>query len=260
MPDSHLEIVEEVVVAGGLSKRHRSRAGLKRLPDGELFAAYRVGWDMFEQPHGAVVGTWSRDGGLTWEEPLPLLAEPGWDWFGAQRLLQSSAGELVMLAGRSRWSGDDFSTVSVRSEDGGRTWHDVGPEIQLFPLDSEPYGRGANEIAPGGRMLMGFHGRHGNDESTSAAVARSADRGRTWTDRGIIARQPGLDFREPDLLCLDDGRLLSVMRTDSPRTCPTSPTPTTTAAPGRRRFPPDSTATGPGCFDSAAVSPAFIGT
>ena len=147
LPAPELEVVEEVVVAGGLGRRHRSRAGLQRLSDGTLFAAYRVGWDMFAEPHGAVVGTWSQDGGLTWEEPLPLLAEPGWDWFGAQRLAQLPGGVLLMLAGRARWQGGDFATVTILSDDGGRTWEGVGPEIQVFPLDSEPYGTGVRGAA-----------------------------------------------------------------------------------------------------------------
>ena len=73
-----LAITGEVVVAGGGSKRHRSRAGAAVLADGSLFVAYRVGRNMFQEAHGAVVATRSADGGATWEEPTPLLAEPGW--------------------------------------------------------------------------------------------------------------------------------------------------------------------------------------
>ena len=138
-----LAITGEVVVAGGGTKRHRSRAGAAVLADGSLFVAYRVGRNMFEESHGAVVATRSADGGDTWEEPAPLLAEPSWDWFGAQRLLQLDDGMLLMLAGKARWNSDRFHTYAVRSSDGGRTWDPPGPEIRVFASFSEPYGQGA---------------------------------------------------------------------------------------------------------------------
>ena len=48
MKDAPIEIVDEVVIAGGSPRRHRSRAGLQLLQSGELFVAFRVGWDMWE--------------------------------------------------------------------------------------------------------------------------------------------------------------------------------------------------------------------
>ena len=154
-----LAIVGEVVVAGGGSKRHRSRAGAAVLADGNLFVAYRVGRNMFQEAHGAVVVTRSADGGQTWEEPAPLLAQPGWDWFGAQRLLQLDDGTLLMLAGKARWNSDRFHTYAVRSSDGGRTWDPPGPEIRVFAAFSEPYGRGVVRGLPGGPPGAGIPGQ-----------------------------------------------------------------------------------------------------
>ena len=54
--------------------------GLPCSPTAAFFAACRVGRDIFQEPHGALVAARSADGGQTWEEPAPLLAEPGWDW------------------------------------------------------------------------------------------------------------------------------------------------------------------------------------
>lgn len=116
-----LEIADEIVIAGSQSHRHRSRAGIISLPNEELFVAYRVGWDMFNISHGAIVGTWSKDEGRTWEEPMPLIAEPGWAWLGAQRILQLSDQSLVMLLQKSNWDNGRFTIYSTRSSDGGRT-------------------------------------------------------------------------------------------------------------------------------------------
>ena len=211
-----LAIVGEVVVAGGGSKRHRSRAGAAVLADGNLFVAYRVGRNMFQEAHGAVVVTRSADGGQTWEEPAPLLAQPGWDWFGAQRLLQLDDGTLLMLAGKARWNSDRFHTYAVRSSDGGRTWDPPGPEIRVFAAFSEPYGRGVVRGLPEGRLLLGFQGSDTPGEPNLAAVAFSRDRGATWSERVLLSDDATLELREPDTLPLPDGRLLTVLRTDAP--------------------------------------------
>ena len=211
-----LAITGEVVVAGGGTKRHRSRAGAAVLADGSLFVAYRVGRNMFEESHGAVVATRSADGGDTWEEPAPLLAEPSWDWFGAQRLLQLDDGMLLMLAGKARWNSDRFHTYAVRSSDGGRTWDPLGPEIRVFASFSEPYGQGAVRGLPEGRLLLGFQGSDTPGEPNLAAVAFSRDRGATWSERVLLSDDAALELREPDTLPLPDGRLLTVLRTDAP--------------------------------------------
>ena len=212
--DAPVAIVDEVLIAGGAGPRHRSRAGVALLPDGQLFVPFRVGWDMFGKPHGAVVGTWSADGGRSWEEPLPLCAEPGWDWFGAQRLLQLADGSLAMLAGRARWNTELFFTHATRSQDGGRTWAESGPAIAPFAIASEPYGGGI--ALPDGKLVMGYHGQCASWASASAGVAFSPDGGMTWSGLTLIAADSELALREPDLLMLGDGRLLAVIRTDTP--------------------------------------------
>ena len=171
---------------------------------------------MFDIPHGGVVGTWSRDGGHTWEEFLPIVAEPGWDWFGAQRLLRLGDGTLLMLVGKARWNTDLFLTFSSRSRDGGRTWEEIGPEINMFRVGSEPYGQGITQGLSGNRLMLGFQGADGKDALGKVGAAFSSDEGRTWTDLTVIASEPGIHFREADLLRLSDGRILTVIRTDEP--------------------------------------------
>ena len=212
-PNAVLSVTGEVVVAGGGSRRHRSRAGAAVLADGSLFVAYRVGRTMFQESHGAVVATRSADGGTTWEEPTPLLAEPGWDWFGAQRLLQLDDGTLLMLAGKARWNSDRFHTYAIRSSDGGRTWDPPGPEIRVFAAFSEPYGRGVVRGLPDGRLLLGFQGTDTPGEPNLAAIAFSRDRGDSWSERVVLSHDATLELREPDTLT--DGRLLTVLRSDA---------------------------------------------
>ena len=211
-----LEIIEKVVIAGGPEKRHRSRAGLQLLPSGELYVAYRIGWSMFDIPHGGVVGTWSKDGGHTWEEPQPLIAEPGWDWFGALRLLQLTDGTLLMLLGKTRWGTGHFFTFATLSRDGGRSWEEMGQDIKVYGDWSEPYGSGITQGLSDGRLMMGFQGAHEKDTASMVGVAYSSDEGKTWSDLVIVASDPELYFRETELLRLRDGRILAAIRTDKP--------------------------------------------
>ena len=216
MTDKPIEVLNTVVIAGGPPKRHRSRAGLQQLQNGELFVAFRVGFDMFDIPHGAVVGTWSGDGGNTWEGSMPLVAEPGWDWFGAQRLLRLADGSLLMLVGKAQWNTNRFLTFSSRSTDGGRTWEELGPEINMFKFFSEPYGQGITQGLSGNQLMLGFQGADGKDQPEKVGAAYSFDEGRTWKNLAVIASEPGINFREADLLRLHDGRILTIIRTDEP--------------------------------------------
>ena len=216
MNDEPIKIVDEVVIAGDPPKRHRSRAGLQRLQSGELFVAFRVGWDMFDISHGGLVGTWSTDGGHTWDESLPLAAEPSWDWFGAQRLLRLADDTLLMLLGKARWKTDVFLTFSSRSTDGGRTWEEIGPQINVLKVGSEPFGQGITQGLSGNRLMLGFQGADEKGAPSKVVAAISSNAGTTWTDLAVIAAEPGLHFREADLLRLNDGRILSVTRTDEP--------------------------------------------
>ena len=164
----------------------------------DVFAAFRVGWDMFDIPHGGVVGTWSGDDGNTWDEPLPLIFEPGWDWFGAQRMLQLSDGNLLMLLGKARWNTDLFFTFSTRSGDGGRTWEEIGLDIKMFNIGSEPYGQGIAGEPAAGRLMLAFQGADEENTPARVGVAFSSDEGRTWSELVIIASESGLSFREAD--------------------------------------------------------------
>jgi hypothetical protein len=211
-----LEIFEEVVVAGGASSRHRSRAAVQRLPNGELLVAYRVGWDMFQpdRDHGAVVTTRSIDGGNTWDEAMPVAAEPGWDWFGAQRLLQLSDGTLLMFLGKAQWGANAMHSYCVHSTDGGRLWSPLGPDIKLLRAWTEPYGQGMAHELSDGRLMMGFQGADSPDAPSRLIVAFSEDRGMTWSDPVDVASDPTLKFREVEMLKLANGRFLTVIRTD----------------------------------------------
>jgi len=62
--------------------------------------------------------------------------------------------------------------------------------------------------------IYGYYGKHRASRNSfyGAAVIRSKDQGRTWGHVSIISASSPSDRCEPDLMELDDGRLLCVMR------------------------------------------------
>jgi len=216
MKKDPIEIIDEVVIAGGPYKRHRSRAGLQCLPDGELIVTYRIGWDMFNFSHGAIVGTWSQDGGHIWEEPMALIAEPGWAWLGAQRILQMSDGQLIMLLQKSNFDTGRFTIFPTFSSDHGRTWERIGSAIHVFKNWNEPSGQGITQGLPDNNIMIAFQGADIKDAPSEVSVAVSVDNGASWNKISVIASNSKLNFREADLLRLRDGRLIATIRTDDP--------------------------------------------
>lgn len=246
VPDSPIAILEEVVIAGGKIKRHRSLPGAQCLRDGEVLVAFRSGTDKFVTDDGAVMLVRSMDNGRTWSDPLALLAEPGWDCHGSGRLVQLDNETLLMLVGKARWLRDQIDTIDVlqthatvhpagtmpstgrggetrreflchviRSRDGGHTWSGLGPSIKLFQAWTEPYARRAVKLSDG-RLMIGFHGSDRIDTPTCSGVAFSQDSGETWADFVPIARAPEIHFYEVELLKLASGAILALIRTNYP--------------------------------------------
>ena len=110
---------------------------------------------------------------------------------------------LVMLAGKARWGTDQFLTFSMRSSDGGRTWGCLGPPIEVFRCSTEPYGQGLMQPFPREILALGFQGSDEPEANAADAIAFSADAGKTWSDRVVIAADDGIDFREPALIRTD---------------------------------------------------------
>ena len=107
----------------------------------------------------------------------------------------------------------------VKSTDGGETW------TQPIPVNVRPLKHGGCRLGcwqlPNGSLLMGLYGRihgyeeEGEGESTRSALMRSDDGGDNWEYFSTLAYDPAsiIDYEEPGLLRLADGRLVCFMRT-----------------------------------------------
>jgi hypothetical protein len=220
-----LTVFEEVVIAGGYSERRsRALAGVQLLPDGDLLVGYREGTDHLITDDGAVMTMRSHDGGRTWNEPRAVFALPGWDCAGGSRIVQLPDRSLLMFVFQARWrrenEGEPVREAHVfptRSVDGGLTWGEFEPELRLFEGWCEPYAHGHMQVLSDGRWLIPVHGADRLGGRTYSAVAFSKDGGVTWGERAIVARSEDVNFYETDIIRLEDGRLLAVIRTqDTP--------------------------------------------
>ena len=112
-----------------------------------------------------------------------------------------------------------LGTYIVRSRDRGATWS------QPIPVNVRPLKHGGCRIGcwqlPSGSLLMGLYGRirgygeEGEGETTRSALMRSDDGGDNWEYYSTLAYDAAsiIDYEEPSLLRLADGRLVSFMRT-----------------------------------------------
>jgi hypothetical protein len=112
-----------------------------------------------------------------------------------------------------------LGTYILKSQDQGKTWS------RLIPVNVRPLKHGGCRLGcwqlPSGAILLGLYGRirgygeEGEGETTRSALMRSDDGGNNWEYFSTLAYDPAsiVDYEEPSLLWLKDGRLVSFMRT-----------------------------------------------
>lgn len=127
----------------------------------------------------------SRDGGLTWEDPVDISSQIFTsDPDGPQpikltaafatsgRALQLHDGRIIFVLVTRRQGIEPFPCYAIYSDDGGHTWHasrttatDDGDESKIAEL-------------PDGTLMMSIRSRFGKTRK----FAVSKDRGETWTE------------------------------------------------------------------------------
>src|SRR5881396_3336717 len=75
-----LELLAAQTLFRSAAVRHRQAGSLIRLDSGRLLLAFRLATGgPVRRNDGAVMLTYSDDGGEHWDDPTPLYAYPGWD-------------------------------------------------------------------------------------------------------------------------------------------------------------------------------------
>ena len=112
-----------------------------------------------------------------------------------------------------------LGTYVLKSNDQGGTWSDPIP-VNVRPLKHGGCRLGCWQLS-NGSILMGLCGRirgygeEGEGETTRSALMRSDDGGDNWEYYSTLAYDAAsiIDFEEPALLELEDGRFVCFMRT-----------------------------------------------
>ena len=220
------------------------------LKNGDLVAVFNEERFPFHHDSGRTLFMRSKDGGVTWGPKTPIIVldwtettgnwdcgiceledgtllvnftitgffkrgqkptQPSW----ASRPWTEQWGDWTWAYKTQGWLG----TYVVKSSDGGESWS------QPIPVNVRPLKHGGCRLGcwqlPDGGILMGLYGRirgygeEGENESTRSALMRSDDGGDNWEYYSTLAYDPAsiVDYEEPALLRLKDGRLVCFMRT-----------------------------------------------
>ncbi|MEF3303040.1 sialidase family protein [Paenibacillus sp. GYB003] len=104
-----------------------------------------------------------------------------------------------------RWAARNVGCFSLRSTDNGRSWDRPIP----FPIADMAI-RGNCVQLPDGSVLAPLYGKRG--DTFDVVVARTTDRGATWSELATIPAADGYHFHEPNLYRTPSGKLVLFTR------------------------------------------------
>lgn len=220
--------------------------GVCRVANGDLIVVFYGGMSHMGYPHpslpknGRICFMRSRDEGKRWSDPETLFDS---DWDDRDpAITQLKDGTLICAFSRTTWyqRGRVEEVCTVRSFDSGTTWESeparitapwytadekqkviqvAGPKATTDPvaMDMEAVcasNSPVRELSDGTLILpcYGFLGTYRKGVYYSSGLVRSRDKGKTWGDPSIVAPSSPADLCEPDIVELEDKRLLCVMR------------------------------------------------
>ncbi len=218
------------------------------LKSGDLVAVYNEERYPYHHDSGRTMMVRSKDGGQTWSQPKIVIdwTETTGNWDAG--ICELDNGTLLInftITGffkrgqkpsQPSWSaapntkewGDWtwafkmqswLGTFVVKSKDDGETWCSPIP-VNVRPMKHGGCRSGCWQLPDGG-ILMGLYGRihgygeEGEGETTRSALMRSDDGGDNWEYYSTLAYDSAniIDYEEPDILRLKDGRLVCFLRT-----------------------------------------------
>lgn len=185
--------------------------GVALLPNDDLLVVYRQGTDHASTFDGVLRKRISTDDGATWgsattiHDPTDDARDPA--------LARLSNDDLLLSF--FEWDGATARTPYVMiSTDDGATW---GSKVAITNSFSDYAFISAPVIElDNGDLLAPLYGQDTGDSFDSARVSRSTDGGATWAHLADIVDGPtfGRHMQEPNLVLLDDGTVLAMLRSD----------------------------------------------
>lgn len=218
--------------------------GVCRLKSGDLIVVFYAGRDHMGWPHpdlpkhGRICFMRSIDNAKTWSKPKTLIDGPTGE--RDPSVSQMSDGTVICSYYGTTWykRGRVCEVRTLRSFDNGKTWETEPATIpapwytdeqkqQVIAGAGSPATTASNEkpileefkainatTRPvrelhDGTWILPIYGQFG-DEPYRSALARSTDRGKTWSDISMISEEH--HHCEPDVIELPDGRLFCMLR------------------------------------------------
>ena len=221
--------IEQVTVCSVDRYRHSAYPSIERLADGQLLCVFsannnKTGGKM------VVVGTFSRDHGRMWSEPVELIDSKGQNDYDPSIVV---IGSRVIVSSTTTPPGDDITTsrtIAVRSEDNGKTWSKPYEIPMGHRYTSGKVNNGI--VLRDGSVLFGYTWEAQLDQTERlkaegnmierSAVMISLDHGRTWTSGGdamddslkLIDRKEAIaGICEPAIIERSDGSVYMLART-----------------------------------------------
>ena len=221
LADGPLELIDAKTLFADAPLGRRSAASLAKVEStGRLLLTFShvVGAELGNQ--AALMVTRSDDDGATWSDPVAVYAQPGWFALAMGGFARIADDDIKLMLGRIQIDlsigGTEPMTgwyvASTTTRDGGETWSDLSPEIRLFPEWTELYGASNPHRLSDGRLLWAVMGTRGRDVGWHAGVSVSDPAGEHIGPPIIIAEADGRDYSDIDVIRLDDGRFLAVIR------------------------------------------------
>ena len=131
LPDSPLEFIDARTLFASGTRVRRHFGGLHTLPSGRLLLTFMFGTMPRTNDGGTMIAS-SDDHGVTWSEPMPLYAVPGWDSFPNGGVRRVAGDRIRLFVGQYRFAPASAANnrsirVGTRATSTARTAARTGP-------------------------------------------------------------------------------------------------------------------------------------
>jgi len=202
-------LTQTTVASGsGSSMQYKSEPNLLFMANGNLLCAYRKGSSHVNND-GQIVGKISTDNGATWGSEFVIYDDPSYDARNHMLGLDASSGKIVVFFRTYDTAvNHNVDVAYVTSTDNGVTWSAKTSVASTLPssVDWCPFGR--LTVSSLG-WLATFY------QVNKCYLLKSTDGGVTWIAQGYIYNlSQSAQFDEPNLIALDNSRLVLLVRDD----------------------------------------------
>ncbi|SDT21533.1 BNR/Asp-box repeat-containing protein [Jiangella sp. DSM 45060] len=244
-PDEGLTVTDRGVVydASDSGTDTAFSPAITRAPNGDILVAFKTTGDV--QPDGVIKLVRSTDGGQTWSPPEtlvePQIFDGGAMYVSGGNLVTLRDGTILLVFNEgvnySPYNNRDSKMFVARSTDNGHTWVGLDEPVQLPAEIQREHWACCSRVSEldDGTLMMSLWGTleladdwELDPQRWRAALVKSYDGGRTWTDYSTIAYDPhipagnrgngsrGGGVNESSVVQLRDGRLMAVIRYEGP--------------------------------------------